>query len=52
VKLGIRPTKALPLALVEEVVGLDEPQESEVGSEDAAEQMEFAAVAEESSKRS
>jgi DNA recombination protein RmuC len=52
VKLGIRPTKALPLALVEEAVGLDEPQESEVGSEDAAEQMEFAAVAEESSKRS
>jgi len=52
VKLGIRPTKALPLALVEEAVGLDEPQESEAGSEDAAEQMEFAAVAEESGKRS
>jgi DNA recombination protein RmuC len=52
VKLGIRPTKALPLALVEEAVGLDEPQESEAGSEDAAEQMEFAAVAEERGKRS
>jgi DNA recombination protein RmuC len=52
VKLGIRPTKALPLALVEEAVGLDEPQESDANSEDAAEQMEFAAVADEGSKRS
>jgi DNA recombination protein RmuC len=46
VKLGIRPTKSLPLGLVEEAVGLDEPEELEAGSEEAAEQMEFAAAEE------
>ena len=43
VRLGIRPTKALPQALVEEAVGPDDA--AAVDEETAAEQMELAAVA-------
>jgi DNA recombination protein RmuC len=46
VRLGIRPTKALPQALVEEAVGPEDAAEF-ADEETAAEQMEFAAVADE-----
>jgi DNA recombination protein RmuC len=46
VRLGIRPTKALPQALVEEAVGPEDAAEF-ADEETTAEQMEFAAVADE-----
>jgi DNA recombination protein RmuC len=49
VRLGIRPTRALPLTLVEEAVGLDDSDDPT--SDESAEQMELAA-AEDSGKRS
>jgi len=48
VRLGIRPTKALPRELVDEAVGPDDAMKLEADEETAAaEQMEFAAVADE-----
>ncbi len=46
VRLGIRPTKALPQALVEEAVGPEDAADM-ADEETAAEQMELAAVADE-----
>lgn len=47
VRLGIRPTKALPMALVEEAVGLDTPEAAGSDDDSAAEQMELAASSDE-----
>jgi len=48
VRLGIRPTKALPLTLVEEAVGINDSLEpAEAGDDATADQMELAAVEEE-----
>jgi DNA recombination protein RmuC len=52
VRLGIRPTKALPRPLVEEAAGLDESSDGNMADDDnPADQMEFAVVAEESGKQ-
>lgn len=48
VRLGIRPTKSLPLALVQDAVGLDELPDPSAADDDAsADQMELAAAEEE-----